>query len=101
MFKQIILKIDDTRENLEDFIVDNVLVKWDEYKNADALREQVCKMLVASANAYVMTYGVSMPDDVQEKVAKYGVKLMKNLNAKLQTQLSKKSKMYKDRHNGN
>lgn len=96
--KDIIIKIDEHRENLEDFIVDNVLVRWNEYENADALREQVCKMLVASANAYVMTYGVSMPDEVQEKVAKYGAKLMKNLNAKLQTQLSKKSKMYRKNH---
>ena len=36
--------------------------------------------------------------DEREKLAKSGAKVEKKLNGKLQQQLQKKSKMYKDRH---
>ena len=102
MLKQIIFKIDDTREHIEDFIVTNVLAKWDNYKKADDVRVAVNLAVINFAIAYAETQGLPceyVPQEVREKVAKAGVKVEKKLNALLQKQLQKKSKVYKDRHN--
>ena len=103
MLKQIIFKIDDTREHIEDFIVSNVLMRWDNFKKADDLRYAVNLAVINYALAYAQTQGIpaeQVPQEVREKLAKLGAKVEKKLNAKLQQQLQKKSKMYKDRHNG-
>lgn len=102
MIKQIIFKIDDTREHIEDFIVSNVLQKWDNFSRSDDLRVAVNLAVINFALAYAQTKGIpaeQVPQDVREKLAKAGAKVEKKLNAKLQQQLQKKSKMYKDRHN--
>ena len=102
MLKQIIFKIDDTREHIEDFIVTNVLQKWANFSKSDDLRVAVNLAVINFALAYAQTKGIpaeQVPQDVREKLAKSGAKVEKKLNAKLQQQLQKKSKMYKDRHN--
>ena len=102
MFKKIIFKIDDKRENIEDFIVNNVLQKWDNFSKVDDVRVAVNLAVINFALAYAQTKGLpaeQVPQEVREKLAKSGAKIEKKLNAKLQQQLMKKSKMYKDRHN--
>ena len=102
MFKKIIFKIDDKRENIEDFIVNNVLQKWDNFSKVDDVRVAVNLAVINFALAYAQTKGLpaeQVPQEVREKLAKSGAKIEKMLNAKLQQQLMKKSKMYKDRHN--
>jgi len=102
MLKQVIFKIDDTRENIEDFIVSNVLQKWNNYKKADDVRFAVNLAVINFALAYAQTQGLpaeQVPQEFREKLAKSGAKIEKKLNAKLQQQLQKKSKMYKERHN--
>ena len=102
MLKKIIFKIDDTREHIEDFIVSNVLQKWDNFSKSDDLRVAVNLAVINFALAYAQTKGLpaeQVPQEVREKLAKSGAKIEKKLNAKLQQQLQKKSKMYKDRHN--
>ncbi len=101
MFKKIIFNIDDTREHIEDFIVSNVLQRWDNFSKADDLRVAVNLAVINFALAYAQTKGIpaeQVPQDVREKLAKSGAKVEKKLNAKLQQQLQKKSKMYKNRH---
>ncbi len=96
--KKIIIKIDEKRENAEDFIANNVLAKWDNFQKADDIRKQVNLAIINLACGYVATYGVTVPDNVKNSVAIYGVKLEKLLNKKLQKQLKKKSKIYKENH---
>lgn len=102
MTKQIIFKIDDTREHIEDFIASNVLAKWDNYKKVDDIRISANLAVINYALAYAQTQGIpaeQVPQEVREKLAKSAAKIEKKLNAKLQQQLLKKSKMYKDKHN--
>ena len=101
MIKKIILKIDDTRENIEDFITQNVLAKWDNYKRVDDLRMAANMAIINFVISYAETQGIpanTIPQETKEKIAKAGAKVEKKLNALLQKQLQKKSKMYKDRH---
>lgn len=97
-FKKIIINIDEKRENIEDFIADNVLAKWDNYQKADDLRKQINLALINVVCGYMATYGVIMPENIKNSVANYGVRLEKYLNKKLQKQLKKKSKRYKENH---
>ena len=102
MFKQIINKIDDKREHIEDFIANNILAKWSNYKKADDLRVAVNIAIINFVIAYAENQGLpceAMPTEVRQKLAKAGAKVEKKMNALLQKQLMKKSKMYKDRHN--
>lgn len=96
--KKIIIKINEKRENIEDFIADNVLAKWDNYQKADDIRKQVNLALINVVCGYMTTYGVIMPENIKNSVASYGVRLEKSLNKKLQKQLKKKSKIYKENH---
>lgn len=98
--KQIIIKIDDFREEkLENFIADEILSKLDENDSIDKLEKKAILAAITAANAYAATYGVpSIPDDIKEKIAKASVKVLGKANKKLQTQLKKKSKAYKKRH---
>lgn len=100
--KKAILKIDDTREHIEDFIASNVLVKWDNFKKADDLRICANMAVINFVIAYAESQGLpanQIPQVTREKIAKAGAKVEKKLNALLQKQLQKKSKMYKERHN--
>lgn len=102
--KNIIFKFDDTREAIEDFIVSNVLEKWDSYEKVDDLRFAANMAVINFAIGYIDAQGIpanQIPQEVKEKIAKAGAKVEKKLNALLQKQLQKKSKMYKDRHNVN
>ena len=95
--KKIIVKIDETRENIEDFIVSNVLQRWDNFSKSDDLRVAVNLAVINFALAYAQTKGIpaeQVPQEVREKLAKSGAKIEKNLNHKLQRQLNKKSKIY-------
>ena len=96
MFVQkIIIEIDDRRENAEDFISDNILKRWDEYKNADDLREAGSLALINAVATYASTYGLpALSDDVKKQLAKENAKVLKRLNNKLQEQLKKKNKNY-------
>ena len=101
--KNIIFKFDDTREAIEDFIVSNVLEKWDSYEKVDDLRFAANMAVINFAIGYIDAQGIpanQIPQDVKEKIAKAGAKVEKKLNALLQKQLQKKSKMYRKRHNG-
>ena len=102
--KNIIFKFDDTREAIEDFIVSNVLEKWDSYEKVDDLRFAANMAVINFAIGYIDAQGIpanQIPQDVKEKIAKAGAKVEKKLNALLQKQLQKKSKMYKKRHGNN
>jgi len=97
--KKIYIKIDDGRENIEDFIADNVLKRWDELKNVDDLRRAGTLAVINAVSAYAQTYGLpALTDEVKEKIADANVKVLKKLNNKLQKQLKKKSKAYKERN---
>ena len=103
-FKNIIFKIDDTREAIEDFIASNVLAKWDNYKKVDDIRISANMAVINFVIAYAETRGLpanQIPQETRQKIARAGAKVEKKLNALLQKQLMKKSKMYKDRHNVN
>ena len=97
--KKIYIKIDDKRENVEDFIADNILKRWDELKNVDDLRRAGTLAVINVVSAYAQTYGLpALTDDVKEKIADANVKILKKLNNRLQKQLKKKSKAYKERN---
>lgn len=100
MFVQkIIIEIDDCRENAEDFIANNILKRWDEYKNADDLREAGSLALINAVAAYASANGLpALSDDVKKQLAKENAKVLKELNEKLQKQLKKKNKGYEKRH---
>lgn len=102
MFEKIIYKIDDKREHIEDFVVSNVLMRWDNFKKADDLRYAINLAVINYALAYAQTQGIpaeQVPQNVREKLAKSAAKIEKKLNAKLQQQLLKKNKMYRKNHN--
>ena len=95
--KKTIVKIDEIRENIEDFIVSNVLQRWDNFKKADDVRVAVNLAVINFALAYAQIKGIpaeQVPQEVREKLAKAGAKVEKKLNNKLQQQLKKKSKIY-------
>ena len=97
--KKIYIKIDDRRENVEDFIADNILKRWDELKNVDDLRKAGTLAVINVVSAYAQTYGLpALTDDVKERIADANVKKKKKLNNQLQKQLKKKSKSYKERN---
>ena len=102
MIKKIIFKFDDTREHIEDFIANNILAKWDNYKRVDDLRMAANMAIINFVISYAESQGIpayAIPQETKEKIAKAGAKVEKKLNALLQKQLQKKSKMYKERHN--
>lgn len=101
IFKKIKIKIDDRRENLEDFIADKILANLDENETVDNLERKGIIAAITAANAYAATYGVPMcPDNIKEKIADEVVKILGKANKKLQKQLKKKSKQYTERHRG-
>ena len=101
MLKKIYIKIDDKREKVEDFIADNILKRWDELKNVDDLRKAGTLAVINAVSAYAQTYGLpALTDDVKERIAEANVKVLKNLNNRLQKQLKKKSKAYLKRNGG-
>ena len=102
-FKKVVFKIDDSREAIEDFIANNILARWSNYKKADDLRMAANMAVINFVISYAESQGIpadAIPQETKEKIAKSAVKVEKKLNALLQKQLQKKSKMYKDRHNG-
>lgn len=101
MIKKIYIKIDDKREKVEDFIADNILKRWDELKNVDDLRKAGTLAVINAVSAYAQTYGLpALTDDIKERIAEANVKVLKNLNNRLQKQLKKKSKAYLKRNGG-
>jgi ribosomal protein L13E len=95
LVKKIYINIDNRRENVEDFIADNILKRWDELKNVDDLRRAGTLAVINVVSAYAQTYGLpALSEDVKEKIADANVKVLKKLNNKLQEQLKKKSKRY-------
>lgn len=101
MIKKIYIKIDDKREKVEDFIADNILKRWDELKNVDDLRKAGTLAVINAVSAYAQTYGLpALTDDIKEQIAEANVKVLKNLNNRLQKQLKKKSKAYLKRNGG-
>ena len=97
--KKIYIRVDDKRENIEDFIADNILKRWDELKNVDDLRKAGTLAVINVVSAYAQTYGLpALTDDIKEKIADANVKVLKKLNNQLQKQLKKKSKAYKERN---
>ena len=89
--KKFYIKIDDRRENVEDFIADNILKRWDELKNVDDLRKAGTLAVINVVSAYAQTYGLpALTDDVKERIADANVKVLKKLNNQLQKQLKKK-----------
>ena len=93
--RKVFINIDNRRENVEDFIADNILKRWDELKNVDDLRRAGTLAVINVVSAYAQTYGLpALSEDVKEKIADANVKVLKKLNNKLQDQLKKKSKRY-------
>ena len=101
MIKKVYIKIDDKREKVEDFIADNILKRWDELKNVDDLRKAGTLAVINAVSAYAQTYGLpALTDDIKERIAEANVKVLKNLNNRLQKQLKKKTKAYLKRNGG-
>ena len=99
LVKKIYINIDDRRENVEDFIADNILKRWDELKNVDDLRRAGTLAVINVISAYVQTYGLpALTEDVKEKIADANVKVLKRFNNEMQKRLKKKSKAYKERN---
>jgi predicted regulator of amino acid metabolism with ACT domain len=95
LVKKIYINIDNRRENVEDFIADNILKRWDELKSVDDLRKAGTLAVINVVSAYAQTYGLpALSDEVKEQIANANVKVLKKLNNKLQDQLKKKSKRY-------
>lgn len=93
--KKFYIKIDDRRENVEDFIADNILKRWDELKTVDDLRKAGTLAVINVVSAYAQTYGLpALSDEIKEQIANANVKVLKTLNNRLQKQLKKKSKRY-------
>ena len=93
--RKVFINIDNRRENVEDFIADNILKRWDKKKNVDDLRRAGTLAVINVVSAYAQTYGLpALSEDVKEKIADANVKVLKKLNNKLQDQLKKKSKRY-------
>jgi len=102
LLKKIIIKIDDKRENIEDFIADKILFKIDSSTKIDELEKRAIIAGLTAGNAYLATYGVPViPDEVKEKIADAGVKALNKANKLLQKQLKKKSKLYKENYEKN
>ena len=75
--------------------------RWDELKNVDDLRKAGTLAVINAVSAYAQTYGLpALTDDIKEKIAEANVKVLKNLNNRLQKQLKKKSKAYLKRNGG-
>lgn len=97
--KNILIRIDDFREEiLEDFLADKILAPLDKNATADKLEKAAIKAAILAANAYVSTYGVSVPESVADEIAASSVKFLDLANEKLQKMLKKKSKKYLKRH---
>lgn len=94
--KNIILKIDDFREEkLEDFIANQILAKLDTCSKVDELEKAVIIAAITAGNTYLSTYGVpTIPEEVKSKIADAAVKGFGKANKLLQKQLQKKSKAY-------
>lgn len=102
IFKKIYVRINDRRENIEDFIADKILANLDENEKIDKLEEKGILAAFEAADAYLATYGCpSLPDDVKEKIAKSVVDALGKANKAIQKQLKKKSKSYIKRHGEN
>lgn len=109
--KKLYVKINEKRENLEDFIskdvvgnINKLLEIADESKQLDELEKKGIQAGIKAANAYFSQYG-TLPDNVTEQISEYTVKAigkankkLQSANKKLQTQLEKKSKIYKENH---
>jgi len=99
--KKLYIKIDDVRECVEDFIADNILKSWDEFKNVDDLRKAGTIAVINVVSAYAQTYGLpALTDEIKEQIANANVKVLKKLNNDLQKQLKKKSKGFLKRNGG-
>ena len=95
LVKKIYINIDNRRENVEDFIADNILKRWDELKSVDDLRKAGTLAVINVVSAYAQTYGLpALSDEIKEQIANANVKVLKTLNNRLQKQLKKKSKRY-------
>jgi predicted regulator of amino acid metabolism with ACT domain len=95
LVKKIYINIDNRRENVEDFIADNILKRWAELKSVDDLRKAGTLAVINVVSAYAQTYGLpALSDEIKEQIANANVKVLKTLNNRLQKQLKKKSKRY-------
>jgi len=98
--KEIIIKIDDFREErLDTFIANEFFAKIDASTKVDELEEKGIITAITAANTYAATYGLpACPDDIKQKIAKEVVKQSGKANKLIQKQLNKKSKAYVERH---
>ena len=102
--RTIYIKIDNKREMLEDFIADDILKKFDESKNAEQIREIVALAAVNALCAFAVSEGIpadKINSDMRKKIAQTSAKVFKKINNKLQKQLKKKSKTYKNNNGEN
>ncbi len=99
MFKKILIKIDDFREEkLEDYILNNLLIKLDNSK-IDDIEQKAIETALTAGNAYLATYGIpALPDNIKSEIARYTVKAINKANKLLRKQVTKKSKWYNKRH---
>lgn len=101
--KNIILKIDDFREEkLENFVANKILAKLDTCSKVDELEKVVLIAALTAGNTYLSTYGVpTIPEEVKSKIADATLKVFSKANKLLQKQLQKKSKAYLQRKGKN
>lgn len=98
--KSIIIKIDDFREEkLEIFLANDVLKRFDELKNADDLRKAMNMAIINAVGTFAASNGLpALTADVKNQINEQAIKVEKKLNEKLQNQLNKTSRKYKERH---
>lgn len=97
--KEIIIKVDDFREEKLETFLANKLKQYDELKNVDNIRSKLNYAIMDTMQALTTQYGSSIiTPGVKFKINKAALKIEKSMNKKLQNQLNKKSKRYKERH---
>ena len=95
--KKIVIKIDNKREHIEDFISFHVLEKWDSFEKVEDIRYAANLAMINFVLAFAETQGLpaeQVPQSVREKIAKAASNVERKLNKTLQKQLTKKSKLY-------
>jgi hypothetical protein len=97
--KQIIIKIDDFREEKLETFIANRFKQYDELENADEIRTKLNYTIMDTMQALTTQYGSgAITPEIKSKINKVVLKIEKAANKKIQNQLNKKSKAYQNRH---
>jgi hypothetical protein len=97
--KKIIIKLDDFREEKLEVFLANRFKQYDELENADEIRTKLNYTIMDTVQVLTTQYGSSaITPDIKIKINQIALKIEKTANKKIQNQLNKQSKWYKERH---